>query len=246
MDFFDLVNISERFMQIVNPSTPEKILKVGEMAGLSKGKRVIDFGCGFGEALALWGERYGIGGIGIDLREYACERARSRLAAFGDRFEIVCTNAAEYQFQQHAFDVATCIGATFIWGGFRETVRAMKSAIREGGRLVIGESYWLSSHVPPEFARSEGFPTEVHILHMARAEGFDIERIVRSTREEWDRYESDNWYGLLRWIDENPGHPERQAVVDYLHRNQEEYFQYMREFVGWAMYLLKPRTYAEG
>jgi cyclopropane fatty-acyl-phospholipid synthase-like methyltransferase len=93
VDFFGLVNISEQFMTVINPSTPEKIVRAGRVMGLKEGMRVIDFGCGFGEALALWAEQFGISGVGIDIREYACGRARQRLAPFGDRFEIACMDA---------------------------------------------------------------------------------------------------------------------------------------------------------
>ena len=37
MNFLDLKDIAERFMEIVNPSSAEKMLKVGEIAGLKAG-----------------------------------------------------------------------------------------------------------------------------------------------------------------------------------------------------------------
>ena len=51
MDFFDLKNISERYMELINPTTTEKMLNVGKVVGLSENSHVIDFGCGFGETL---------------------------------------------------------------------------------------------------------------------------------------------------------------------------------------------------
>jgi len=62
MKFFDLVNISERYMEIVNPSTLEKVLTIGKVLGLKEGNRVIDFGCGYGEVLSLWRQHFGISG----------------------------------------------------------------------------------------------------------------------------------------------------------------------------------------
>lgn len=40
MDFFDLVNISERYMELVNPTSPEKIVKLGKYLRLEPKKRV--------------------------------------------------------------------------------------------------------------------------------------------------------------------------------------------------------------
>ncbi len=36
MNFFDLVNISERYMELVNPCTPEKVLTIGRVLGLEE------------------------------------------------------------------------------------------------------------------------------------------------------------------------------------------------------------------
>ena len=76
MEFFELKNISERYLELVNPSTPEKIVLAGRVAGMGEGGRVIDFGSGYGEALILWAREFGISGLGIDIRPAACARAR--------------------------------------------------------------------------------------------------------------------------------------------------------------------------
>ena len=146
MKFFDLVNISERYMELINPSSPEKMMTVGKVLRLPEGGRVIDFGCGFGEQLALWGQAFGISGVGIDIRPYAAERAARKMAKRGlsGRIEIVCANAAEYAFPPGAFDAAVCLGASCIWRGFPAAIHAMQPALRPGGRLAIGEPYWLS------------------------------------------------------------------------------------------------------
>ena len=84
---------------------------------------------------------------------------------------------------------------------------------------------------------------EKELLEIAHEEGFDIEYVVRSNHDDWDRYEAGNWYALVRWIEENPDHPERQEVIDHLHSSQELYFKYNREYLGWAMYVLSPALY---
>lgn len=246
MNFLELKNISEKNMELVNPTSPEKVLKAGQIAGLKAGDRVIDFGTGFAEPLILWAERFGISGVGIDLRPYACERARQKITQrdLSSRLEIVCGDASEYQFPPHSFDVASCIGATFIWGTFHDAVHAMKGAIVPHGKLVIGEVYWLTDDVPAEFCTQQSeITTELELLQGARQEGFDFEYVLHSSHDDWDRYEADNWHGLIRWIEENPLHPERQQVIDHLHESQDEYTQYGRMYLGWALYVLTPVRY---
>ena len=241
MNFLDLKDIAERHLEIVDPISPAKLLRVGEVIGLHPGQRVIDFGCGYGEMLRLWGETFGVNGAGIDVRSHACQRARRKFADLGwqDRFEIVQGKGGDYAFAPHSFDVATCIGATFVWGDFRGTIRGMRDAIRPGGCLAIGEVYWRTDQVPPIYPRREQFPTQPELLDGARQEGFEIGYVVRASQDDWDHYEASNWRGLLDWLAENPDHPDREEVHTHLRESQDEYFHYAREYVGWAIYVLR-------
>ncbi len=241
MNFLDLKDIAERDLEIVNPISAEKILTIGRKAGLAPGKRLIDFGCGFAEPLVLWAENFGISGVGIDIREKAIERARAKIAQRGlaERLEVVQGKGAEYPCEPGSFDYAACVGATFIWGGYKPTLEALKQAIRPGGKLIVGEVYWLKDSVPSELAQSQtDFHSESWLLKTTWEAGLEVEYVVRASHDDWDAYEAGNWYGLLRWINENPAHPERQEVIDFLHDSQAEYFRYGREYFGWALYLL--------
>jgi SAM-dependent methyltransferase len=246
MEILDLANIAGRYMELENPTAPEKIIAFGRHLRLRPGSKLIDFGCGYAEALVLWAEHFGIVGIGVDVREQACERAREKVVRRGltERLEIVCRNGNDYPFQERHFDAATCLGASFIWGGFKQAIRAMRRAIRRGGRLGIGEEYWLRDSVPPDYARqATSVYSEYELLQIARSEGFDIEHVVRASDDDWARYESDRWHGLIQWLEENTDHPDRAQVVERLHKMQDEYFLYGREYLGWAMYALTPRDY---
>jgi SAM-dependent methyltransferase len=246
MDFFELVEISTRHLELTSPAAPEKLWTIGEYLGLKDGLRVIDFGCGYGRSLGLWGKDFGISGIGVEIHAFLCQRARERMVESGlsDQVEIVCINPAEYPAEPGGFDVAVCLSASFIWGGFEQALRHMKACLKDGGKIVVGEPHYTQEKVPPELVKFEGdLHTEYQLMGLTRAEGFDVEFVVRASRDDWDRYVSARWYGLLRWIDENPGHPERDYVIDYLHKNQDMYFRYQRQFEGWALYILNQKKY---
>jgi len=243
MEFLELMAISHRYMELLNPSTPEKVLKLGKMLGMKEGARVIDYGSGCGEPLALWCKEYGITGVGVDLSPDFCERAVKKLSGQGlsDRIQIVCGKGADYELPGQPFDVATCIGATFVFGGYRETVQALKKAVHSKARLGIGDVYWASDTVPPGYAQREvSARSETELLRVTREEGFEIEYVIRTSRDDWDRYYSDNWHGFLRWLEENPSHPDRQQVLEHFHQWQDDYSRYERPYMGWAMYVLKP------
>ena len=244
MRFLDLKDISERDMELVNPTSPEKVVAVGRATGLKPGSRVVEYGCGYGEVLALWAMHFGVSGLGLELRPKACERARQKMAAraLSDRIEIVCGDAAAHPVEAGAYHVAACVGASFIWSGFQAALHAMRPALRPDGRIVIGEPYWLAATVPPEYARREAAVySEPELLEIIRAEGFELEYVSHASRDEWDRYAAGDWQGLVRWLEENPDHPDRAEVLAHLRESQDEYVRYIRECLGWALYVLGNR-----
>ncbi len=244
MNFLELKDIAERDLEIINPISAEKILAIGRMAGMAPGKTILDFGCGYAEPLTLWAKNYGVSGMGIDIRPKAIEHARLKIQQRGlsDRLQVIQGNGAAYQFEPGRYDYAACIGATFIWDSYQAALAAMKQAIRPAGKLLVGEVYWLKDTVPPDLAQSQTcFHSESKLLQITWEAGLEVEYVVRASHDDWDTYEAGNWYGLIRWIEENPQHPERQQAIDHLHESQTEYFRYGREYFGWAIYLLTTR-----
>ena len=247
MEFFELMDISHKYLEILNPSSHEKILAVGDVLNLDSDSRVIDFGSGKGEMLALWAEKFGISGTGVDISEQFCETAITMIKerSLDDRIEIVVANGSEYMTDE-IYDAGLCIGATFIWGGFKETIQAMKKYVKPEGKLAIGEVYWLKSDIPQEYLNGSAPPGTLYeheILQVSNEEGYDIEYMVRASLDDWDRYNTGNWRGMVRWINDNPEHPERQDVIDRLRKNQDDYLRYEREYLGWAIYVLSPMMY---
>ena len=241
--FLDLFDISEVEIELINPTSPEKLIEIGRIGGMTSGKTVIDFGCGYAEPLVLWAEAFGISGVGIELRSKVVSRAREKIARSGlsDRLQIIEGPGADYGVKPDTYDFATCIGASFVWENLPAALQALKEAIKPAGRIILGEVYWLKDAVPPELAQSQpAIHTETQLLEMFRQTGLEVEYILHSEHTEWDRYETSNWHGLLRWLQENPDHPDKMDVVKRLHESQDEYIHYGREYFGWALYLLNP------
>ncbi len=243
MEWFDYYDIAERFIELINPTTNAKMMQLAEILGLKPNQQVIDFGCGYAEMLTLWAQKHGIKGIGIDIRSNACKRAEKKIIDnnIQESIKVVCGNAKEYTFEPYKYDFACCIGATFIWGGWGETIEGMRKAIVPHGKLVIGELHWQNEYIPaPIFRNTPGTLTELELWQMAMDKGYEIEYLLRSSQEEWDNYNASNWRGLIHWIQENSSHPERDQVVKFLHTEQEEYFRYTKDNFGWAIYVLTP------
>ena len=123
-------------------------------------------------------------------------------------------------------------------GNFNDALVNMKKFLKKDGKILIGEPYWRDE--PMEMKGGEEFFTELQLMDFAEKQGFIIEYIVRGTEDDWDRYQSENWQGLLQWLEENPSHPDKKDVIKWLKNDQREYFEYVRAKLGWAIYLLAP------
>lgn len=245
MNFEDLVNISQGPLGIMNPLSEDKAMFIGESVCLSRGRSVIDFGCGNGTLLGLWGGAFGIRGTGIDIRKEACSNAGELLRQLGlsEDITIFSADASTYEPGEERYDVAVCLGASQIWGGVGEAISSMKDFLKDDGTIIIGERYWKKDTIAPEFSREwPEVATEYEILRHAGDNGYEIIRIVRSSEDEWDDYESSIWENCAGWIAANPAHPEKADVYSYFRKIQEEYMAYAREYIGWAAYILIPRT----
>jgi SAM-dependent methyltransferase len=249
MEFRDIVTISQGGLPIMNPTTPEKLLRIGRAAGLGPGSRVIEFGCGNGTILALWAEEFGISGTGIEVREAACRQARQMLASRGleSAVRILPMDGRTYRHDDEPCDLAACLGASFIWGGIGPALDAIAETVHHRGRILIADRYWKTERIPPEFAREwPEIPTEYELLGMIRERGFSLGSVIRASEDDWDSYESGIWQSCLTWLADNPAHPDRQEVEEYLRSIQDEYLAFGREYLGWAMYLLVPAPAEDG
>ncbi|WUH94272.1 class I SAM-dependent methyltransferase [Streptomyces sp. NBC_00433] len=150
--------IAESRHRILNPITEEKLMLLGDICRLELGQRQLDLACGKGEMLTRWAQKYGTGGVGVDLSEVFLTAARERAAELGvsERVSFERGDAGAYKAEPGAYDVASCIGATWIGGGLAGTIDLLRPALRPGGLMLIGEPYW--TEPPPGRGRHARLP----------------------------------------------------------------------------------------
>ena len=232
-------------LAIMNPTNPERVLAAARLARIGPDDLVLDLGCGSGAVLALVATTSGCRGIGVEQRAAAVEAARARLDAAGcaDRVEVRCQDVAAPLALPAGITVVLCLGSASLFGGTAEAIGAIRRLLPPGGRAILGERYWRTERVPPEFARDFlDCVTEFELLGIVREHGFSLAGIVRSTEADFDVYEADLWAGCRSALQADPADDEVRA---YLARVQDEYLGYGREFVGWAMYVLFSEPFAE-
>ena len=240
-----LHEIAEGNHRILNPFTEERLMLLGEVCRLRPGMRQLDLCCGKGEMLCQWARRWSITGIGVDISKVFLTAARARAAEMGveDRAAFVEADASAYKAEAHAFDVVSCIGATWIGGGLVGTLKLMLPALKEGGLILVGEPYWIDQPPPEAYAplgvTQDDFASLIGTFDRFESAGMDLVEMVLADPDSWDRYQAATWWTMREWLRENPKDPDAPALRDFLSGSHRGYLAYSRRYLGWGVFVLK-------
>lgn len=231
---------------VCNPLGIERLEALTATLGLDGDSHVLDIACGKGEVLCRLAERHGLSGIGVDLSPFAIDDARARASRSpaSDRLQFVVADGTRYAPPGGtSFNLALCLGASWIFDGFRGTIRALRSALDGPGTVLIGEPFWTQPPSPEYLAAADleasTFLTHQGNLTAAEAEGSRVEAVLVSTLEEWDRYEGMQWVAAERYAAANPTDPDLATILEKVARSREAYRRWGRDQVGWAVYGLR-------
>jgi predicted O-methyltransferase YrrM len=234
--------VAERDHELQNPTSPEKIRLLGERLRLGPESQVLDVASGkCGPAVILAGE-FGCRITAIERAPEFVAAARERVAAagLGDRIELLEQDAAAAQLGLDRYDVAMCLGASFVWSGLHGTLAALTPAVRDGGAVVVGEPFWRRWPLP-EGIDAQGYVTLAETVDRFATPGLAPEGLIASSEDDWDRYESLHWAALEGWLAANPDDPDAPRIRDLYERYRDEYLSWGRELLGWAMFVGRKR-----
>jgi len=248
MDIPRVFNITESAHRIHNPFTPDKFATLGTALRLEAGRRVLDLGSGSGEMLCTWARDHGIVGTGVDMSALFSEQAKLRAEELGvaDQVTFIHGDAAGYVADEKV-DVAACVGATWIAGGFAGTIELLARSLRHDGIILIGEPYW--RQLPPTDDVAKGCLANTVADFLALPElvssfgklGYDVVEMVLANQDGWDRYEAAKWLTMRRWLAAHPNDALANEVRALLTTEPARHVAYTREYLGWGVFALMPR-----
>ena len=230
--------VAERDHEIQNPTSTEKIGLLGNSLRLGPATRVLDLACGKGGPAVLLASTFGCRVVGIERAPEFVEAARERVAAagVGDLVEIVEADAHAFTLEPEGWDAALCLGASFVWDDLAGTLAALTPAVRPGGHVVVGEPYWRQWPLPRGID-DQGFVSLRQTVERIESAGLSLQGLIASSEDDWDRYESLHWRALEEWLAENPHDPDAPEIRDRHERARDDYLQFERELLGWAIFV---------
>lgn len=239
--------IAEASNRILNPIDETQLMLLGEICRLTPAHRQLDLACGKGEMIGRWAQRWGISAVGVDLSHVFAAAARDRMVELGvaDRVTIVQGDAGAYTAEAQAFDVVSCIGATWIGGGLIGTLNLMRPALKPDGLLLVGEPYWNEPPSPEAYAAlgvgADDFATLVGTLDRFEATGLELVEMVLANPDGWDRYYAPQWWALDAWLRANPDDPDYAEGRKFLDEQRRSHLAYGRRYLNWGIFVLRPR-----
>lgn len=239
--------IAERDHRILNPFTEDQLALLAQICRLRPGMRQLDLCCGKAELLCSWAAQYGIAGTGVDISKVFLAAARQRAAELGvaERVALVEADAGKYPLEPGAYDLVSCIGATWIGGGLAGTLALMRPGLRDrDSLLLVGEPFWLEDAPDEAYQQIVGGDREAYLslagtLGRIEAAGFELVEMVLADHHGWDRYAAMQWRAVSDYLREHPDDPEAAELRTWIDRARREYLAYGRRYFGWGVFVLR-------
>jgi SAM-dependent methyltransferase len=230
--------VVEHDHEIQNPTSAEKIRLLGDYVRLGPERRVLDVACGKGGPAVLLAEAFGCRIVGVERLPAFADEARSRVAARGleHLVEVRTGDAAEFALEPEAWDVALCIGASFVWGTIEDAAARLAPAVGSGGFVAIGEPFWRTWPLP-EGVDPEDFVPLDETIERFRRSGLALTGLIAASEDDWDRYESLHWRAAEEWLAEHGDDPRVEDVRAGQEQKRAEYFRSRRPYLGWAIFV---------
>jgi SAM-dependent methyltransferase len=246
MDMRKFYDITHREHVICNPTSGEKLGRLVEQLRLPAGARVIDIACGKGEFLIRLAEAYEVNCLGIDLSPLFVAEARKRLEVRAPKAEVTFRemDGAEFEPKEpHSYALASCLGASWIYGGHAGTLDALAYMVAPGGWVVTGEPYWLQEpceeHLKVLDLPKEAFGTHIGNVEAGEKRGLDLVQTLVSNGDDWDRYQGLQWSASVEHARSHPDDPDLPEIVRRVGDEKAAYLRWGRDTIGWAIYVFR-------
>jgi ubiquinone/menaquinone biosynthesis C-methylase UbiE len=237
--------LAHRDHRFLGPVDPDGLERMFANLVLQPSDEVLDIGFGKGEMLIRLIERFGVSGVGVDPNSAFLDEAKSEATVRGVAPRLVLHHAryADVPLPPERFAMAIAAGAGAAFDGYRDALRKLRSHVRVGGYVLIGEGYWLREPDPAYLAALEATRDEMTDLASTVSAGTEVGltplQVAVSTEVDWDRYEDLYQRGIEDYARTHPGDPDRDAMLERIRAWQSTYRKWGRDTLGFALILYR-------
>lgn len=245
MDRFKYSTISHQGLRYCNPFPATKVEDIIELLDLSSESRVLDIGTGKAELLIRLIERYDVEAVGIDVSSPFLQEAREQAALRvpSQRLTFLEEDATAFDGTPETFDLASCLGACHIFGGFRGTLNKLVRLVRPGGYLLVGDGYWKQEPNPAYLQALQATADEqmTHADNVGTGAALGLIPLYAAVcnDDEWDRYEWLHLRNVERYARQMPDDPDVPALLERIRSWRDVYLRWGRETLGFGLYLFQ-------
>ena len=246
MDIWKYYDITHKKHSDLNPMSKDKLDKLFLLLDLVPNSRVLDIGCGKGESLIRLVDLFNISGVGVDLSPYHskdCKENINKRVPSSD-IKILEMDGAEYNPDvNEIYNLSMCLGASWIYNGFKGTIKALKKMTKPEGLIIVGEPYWLKEpdgeYLKMSGIKKKEFNSHYKNIDVGEKEGLYCVYTLVSNHDDWDYYETLQWSATMDYVTDNPDDQDNPELLKRVKKAKMEYLLYGRDTLGWAIYVFK-------
>ena len=246
MDMWKFYEITHREHVLCNPMSSEKLSRLVGLLRLPESARVVDVACGKGEFLIRLAEAYSVHGTGIDLSPFFIAAAQKQLEVRAPDADITFQEMDGADFRPdkpHSFALASCIGASWVFGGHAATLEALSTMVEPGGWVVVGEPYWLrdphEDYLEASGVARGDFETHSGNVEAGELQGLELVHTLVSNADEWDTYEGLQWYATAEHARSHQDDQDLPELLERVAKQKATYLRWGRDTLGWAIYVFR-------
>jgi SAM-dependent methyltransferase len=248
MDTWKFYDITHREHVVCNPTSPDKLARLVSLLRLPAEASVVDIACGKGEFLIRLAEAYRVRGTGVDISPFCIADAQRELQVRAPGAEVVFRQMNGSDFKPEAprsLTLASCIGASWVFGGHDQTLHALSGMLVPGGWVIVGEPYWLREP-PDEYLAASGVSRDSFATHFGNVEagevlGLELVHTFVSSKDDWDQYEGLQWYATAEYARSHPDDADLPEILERVTKAKVVYLRWGRDTLGWAIYVFRHR-----
>jgi len=184
--------------------------------------------------------------VGVDISPFCIKDCKKKHLdrAPNTNLEFVEMDGAEYQSDTgELFDVSMCLGASWVFEDHVGTLQALKRMTRSGGLIIVGEPFWLiepdKEYLHATDMTHDSFrPHEVNVT-LGEDLDFTCLHTLLSNKDDWDHYETLQWWAVDDYIRSNPDDPDNKEIVERIKKAKKIYLKWGRDTISWGIYIFR-------